>query len=114
MQEDKADDTMQGAKDDGSAEAMAEQSGGNSDKRVENGKREVPISHDTTACKRKRGHGANGVVEHARLPSGSSEFDSCGIQQYHEHCKCKREQQCEREGKRHSDREQHCECKHGQ
>ena len=76
MQEDKADDTMQSAKDDGSAEAMVEQSGGNSDKRVENGKREVPISHDTTACERKRGHGANGVMEHARLPSGSSEFDS--------------------------------------
>ena len=76
MQEDKADDTMQGAKDDGSAEAMVEQSAGNSDKRVENGKREVPISHDTTACERKRGHGANGVMEHARLPSGSSEFDS--------------------------------------
>ena len=76
MQEDKADDTMQSAKDDGNAEAMVEQSGGNSDKRVENGKREVPISHDTTACKRKCGHGANGVMEHARLPSGSSEFDS--------------------------------------
>ena len=76
MQEDKADDTMQGAKDDGSAEAMVGQSAGNSDKRVENGKREVPISHDTTACERKRGHGTNGVMEHARLPSGSSEFDS--------------------------------------